>query len=119
MNDQFYSEKEWGDILFQKEMDIRKENDKNILKEFENELLKYESNEIEFIELILSNSQEIDSYNINFKSEDNNKIEIENILNKIIESEWGKSFLPKNINNLKINEKFEMFKNFINNLKND
>ena len=44
MNDQFYSEKEWGDILFQKEMDIRKENDKIILKEFENELLKYESN---------------------------------------------------------------------------
>ena len=33
MNDQFYSEKEWGDILFKKEMDIRKENDKNILKE--------------------------------------------------------------------------------------
>ena len=93
--------------------------EKIILKEFENELLKYESNEIEFIKLILSNSQNIDSYNINFISEDNNKIEIENILNKIIKSEWGKSFLPKNIKNLKINEKFEILKNFINNLKID
>ena len=120
----YYTEDEWGDILFEKELEIRKISDLNVKKkisllnkEFEN----FENEEANILKMLFSlDKKQFEYEEVVLKlgySERKSKEYIKNALNKFIVSYWALEYLPENINKYKTPKKIKIIKNNIKNLK--